>query len=92
MSLFKRDIALKDTVELMTSENYKDRFKAEMLQLECRIKKLNDLVEKYGAGKLKFKPNCPYDLLKSQLVAMNMYYATLEKRAEIEHIFDEKAE
>ena len=31
---------LKDTIELMTSEDYKERFKAEYLQLKIRIEGL----------------------------------------------------
>ena len=32
---------LKDTVNLMMSDDYKERFKAEYHQLKCRLEKLN---------------------------------------------------
>ena len=34
---------LKDTIELMTSENYKDRFKAEYWQTKIRYDKLHKI-------------------------------------------------
>ena len=37
---------LKDTIELMQSEDYKDRFKAEYFQLKIRYDKLKAMLEK----------------------------------------------
>lgn len=37
--------SLNETVELMTSSDYKDRFKAEYYQLEYRYKKLKKMMD-----------------------------------------------
>lgn len=50
---------LEETVELMLSNDYKDRFKAEYWQLKIRTIKLNDMVNKFYSGDLDFKPSCP---------------------------------
>lgn len=39
------DMELKDTVKLMESKDYIDRFKAEYLQLKIRISKLRNHIE-----------------------------------------------
>ena len=41
---------LKDTVELMNSADYKERFKAEYLQTKIRYDKLHKLIIKMEAG------------------------------------------
>ena len=79
-------IDLKDTTEIMLSDDYKDRFRAEYLQTKIRYEKLHKMVVKYEAGTLNFKPNCSIDLLKAQKKAMGEYLYCLELRAEIEHI------
>ena len=45
---------LKDTIELMNSSDYKDRFKAEYYQLKIRYTKLHVMLVKLEAGKLDF--------------------------------------
>ena len=77
---------LERLIELMKSEDYKDRFRAEYYQLEDRIDKLANMLEKYKAGTLNFTPSCSYELLNSQLKAMNEYLKYLMIRAEIEGI------
>ena len=77
---------LKDTVKLMTSLNYKDRFKAEYYQLETRLNKLNNMIERYKADKLDFKPNCSLEILQEQSKAMDDYLTLLKVRAELEGI------
>ena len=77
---------LERLIELMKSEDYKDRFRAEYYQLEDRIDKLANMLEKYKAGTLDFTPSCSYELLNSQLKAMNEYLLYLTIRAEIEGI------
>ena len=77
---------LERIIELMKSEDYKDRFKAEYYQLEDRATKLSNMLEKYKAGTLNFTPSCSYELLNSQLKAMNEYLQYLIIRAEIEGI------
>lgn len=77
---------LERLIELMKSEDYKDRFRAEYYQLEDRIDKLANMLEKYKAGTLNFTPSCSYELLSYQLQTMNAYKRVLEERAEIEGI------
>lgn len=77
---------LKETVEMMNSDNYKERFKAEYYQLKIRKEKLEAMLEKYRNGTLEFTPNCSYDLLHTQLVYMECYMNVLEERAKVENI------
>ena len=72
---------LKDTVELMNSEDYKERFKAEYLQAKIRYDKLDAMTVKYEAGTLNFTPSCPLELLKEQKKYMGNYIRTLRIRA-----------
>lgn len=82
----KNNIELKDTVLLMNSENYKDRFKAEYYQTKIRYEKLHTLIKKYDANTLEFEISCPIDLLKHQKSIMGQYLYDLEVRAEMEKI------
>ncbi len=77
---------LNETIELMTSADYKDRFKAEYWQTKIRHDKLAVMIEKYNAGKLDFEPTCPMDILATQLTWMGMYLSILGIRAEMEGI------
>lgn len=77
---------LNDTIELMSSSDYKERFKAEYLQTKIRYDKLHRMIVKYEAKTLDFEPSCPIELLKSQASAMGNYLYALEVRAEIEKI------
>lgn len=77
---------LKDTVELMNSADYKERFVAEYYQTKIRYNKLHNMVVKYEAGTLSFTPSCSLELLKEQKSAMGKYLYCLEVRAEIENI------
>ena len=77
---------LKDTIELMNSADYKERFKAEYLQTKIRYEKLHKTCIKYEAGTLNFEPKCSLELLKEQKSYMGNYLRTLELRAEIEGI------
>ena len=77
---------LLDTVEMMSSGDYKERFKAEYLQTKIRYEKLHRTIVKYEAGTLNFEPNCSLELLKKQASSMGGYLYTLEVRAEIEQI------
>lgn len=77
---------LNETVALMNSTDYKERFKGEYLQLEIRIDGLDKMLNKYEKGTLGFTPSCSYDLLNGQYKAMCLYASYLEERAEIENI------
>lgn len=76
--------SLKDTVELMTSEDYEDDFKAEYYQLRYRYFKLKSIVDNWD--ELAVEPKCPRDVLLDQVVYMQRYLIQLEYRAEIEGI------
>ena len=77
---------LKDTIELMNSKDYKERFRAEYLQAKIRYDKLDAMTVKYEAGTLNFTPSCSLELLKEQKKHMGNYIRTLKLRAEIEDI------
>lgn len=77
---------LNETVELMNSLDYKERFMAEYLQASIRYDKLFKMVIKYKAGTLNFVPSCSLELLTEQLRAMGNYIMLLETRAEVEGI------
>ena len=76
----------KDTIEMMQSEDFKERFKAEYWQTKIRYQKLHKTIIKFEAGTLNFTPSCPIDLLKEQKATMGMYLYILEVRAEMEGI------
>lgn len=76
----------KETVELMLSEDYKERFNAEYYQTKIRYEKLHKTIVKYEAKTLDFEPSCDIALLKSQASNMGQYLYCLEVRAEIEGI------
>lgn len=77
---------LKETIEMMVSSDYKERFKAEYKQLIIRRNGLSNMLKKYKAGTLPFTPSCSYDLLNGQLKSMELYASYLEDRAEVEGI------
>lgn len=77
---------LAETIELMQSEDFKERFKAEYWQVKIRAKKLHDMLVKYEAGTLPFTPSCSLELLKKQYVVMSEYLYLLEVRAMVEGI------
>ena len=88
---------LKDTVEMMNSPDYKERFKAEYYQTKIRYEKLkafNTKIEaarqvEYTIGKYKCPMpahDCPDELLREQQSVMGNYLHILEIRAAIEGI------
>lgn len=77
---------LNETVELMNSDDYQDRFKAEYKQLSIRLQGLGRMIHMYDMGKLTFEPKCSLELLASQALSMRTYQAILEERARIENI------
>ena len=82
----KEKMELKDTVELMNSEDYRERFKAEYYQAKIRYDKLDAMTVKYEAGTLNFEPKCSLELLKEQKMHLGNYIRTLKIRSEIEGI------
>lgn len=77
---------LKDTVGLMISADYKERFRAEYWQTRIRYEKLHKIIREYCYGTLPFTPDSPIKLLREQCEAMLAYLAALEKRAKIEGV------
>lgn len=77
---------LKDTIEMMCSSDYKERFIAEWLQTRIRYKNLYKMYIKFRDGKLDFRPNCPLTIFEAQLETMERYLHILEDRAWIEKI------
>ena len=77
---------LNETIELMQSSDYKDRFRAEYYQTRIRFDKLTSMLDKYQLGTLSFEPSCPIDLLEEQRKYMLQYLRCLVIRAEIEGI------
>ena len=77
---------LNDTISLMQSVDYKERFLAEYYQTKIRYNKLHKMIVKYEAGTLDFEPSCSIELLPEQAKAMGEYLHRLEIRAEIENI------
>lgn len=87
---------LQETVGLMTSKDYKERFVAEYWQVKIRYEKLrafNNKIEasrrtQYECTKQVEMPthDCPSDLLLQQQSVMDDYLHLLEVRAVIEGI------
>lgn len=74
------------TAALMISEDYKDRFKAEYIQLKNRYDELKRMINNWDNGTLSFTPTCPKAVYNFQLRAMKDYLDILEIRAKIEEI------
>ena len=81
-----RPMELKDTVEMMNSEDYKERFKAEYYQTKLRYGKLKYMLERWDNKLLNFVPTCPRSTYDMQIRAMSDYIAVLEARAVMEGI------
>lgn len=77
---------LKDTMALMNSDDYKERFKAEYWQLRHRLDKLNDMLARYDKSELDFIPDTPILWLKQQAHAMQAYLDALSVRCDYENI------
>jgi hypothetical protein len=77
-------VELENTVELMCSKNYKDRFKAEYQQLAIRHDKLMYMVLNWD--NLDFTPTVPKSIYERQLKVMREYFDILNERARIEGI------
>lgn len=87
----KNNMELKETVELMNSVDYKDRFIAEYNQTKIRYEKLKNFcnkieVEEMLGKKVVTQHDCPLELLQEQQEYMRLYLSVLEKRALIENV------
>ena len=79
-------MTLKDTVEMMNSDDYKERFKAEYYQLEIRVNGLKKMLDKWDNGELDFAPTCPRNTYNNQFEYMVNYMTVLADRASMEGI------
>ena len=77
---------LRDTIEMMNSEDYKERFKAEYYQVVIRYQKLKSMLDKWDNDQLEFTPTCPRSTYNVQIAAMTDYIAVLEARAVMEGV------
>ena len=77
---------LSETITMMNSSDYKERFRAEYFQLQNRIDGLDKMLDGYRQGKLKYDPKCTIKLLDGQMNAMKIYKTHLEEIAKIEKI------
>ena len=68
------------------TNNYKQRFINEYVELKDRYNKLHKMLIKYDAGKLEFTPTCPINILREQESTMLKYLNILETRAIIEGV------
>lgn len=77
---------LAKTCEGMVSPDYKERFKAEYIQLKNRLEGLKRMLDAWDNGTLDFTPTCSRDLYDIQESAMRMYLDVLKRRAIIEEV------
>lgn len=86
MADMKSVTELAETVEMMNSADYKERFKAEYAQVVIRYQKLKVMLDKWDNGELNFNPTCPRSTYNMQIKAMTDYIAVLEARAVMEGV------
>lgn len=67
---------LKDTVERMLSDDYKERLIAEYQQLGIRLEKLKEAIFQYGMGNVNWTSE-EYTLYQKQFDAMHQYQLAL---------------
>ena len=77
---------LRDTIEMMNSGDYKERFKAEYYQVVIRVNGLKNMLDKWDSDQLEFAPTCPRSTYNMQIVAMTDYITVLEARAVMEGV------
>lgn len=76
---------LKNTIDGMLSEDYRERFKAEYWQVKIRYEKLKTFITRIK-GDEPPKHDCPLFVLEEQLHYMGYYMRILEDRAALEKI------
>ena len=79
-------LELKDTIEDMLSDDYRERFIAEYNQVKIRLRKLEDIISLYCKKELDFTLATPIDMLVRQKLFMFRYMKILEDRARYEGI------
>ena len=68
---------LSETVEMMNSADYKERFRAEYFQLKIRVNGLKNMLDKWDKGELDFTPTCPREIYNDQMKYMMNYMTVL---------------
>jgi hypothetical protein len=89
--MIKDLVTLSDTVALMNSADYRDRFVAEYIQTAIRHEKLRAFVTRIESAEIwctadKPEHDCPLAILHEQQGAMGRYLHLLEVRAVMEDI------
>jgi len=88
--MMRKFSTLSETVELMNSESYKNRFIGEYHQTKIRYEKLKDFCNRIEAARVSCmeepKHDCSLELLREQQRIMERYLHIMEIRAIIEEI------
>ena len=77
---------LQKSIQLMISEDYKDRFKAEYIQLKNRYDNLSKMIDNWDKNKLSFTPTCPREIYTMHIESMKKYLDILIIRTKLENI------
>lgn len=77
---------LQKSAELMLSADYKERFVAEYMQIDNRLRGLKKMLNSWDEGTLTFTPACPRETYAFQVAHMQGYRDILVVRAKIEGI------
>ena len=77
---------LKNSVSYMLSEDYKERFKGEYMQLKNRYENLSRMLNNWDKRNLNFTPTCPREIYTIQVKGMKKYLDALIIRAKLENI------
>ena len=77
---------LAKSCEGMVSPDYKERFKAEYLQLKNRLNGLKRMLDAWDKGTLTFTPTCPRNIYDEQIKGMEQYLNVLTVRAAMENV------
>lgn len=78
--------ALVDSALLMTSKDFKERFRAEYIQAVVRFNKILAFLRQWDEGQLDYEPSCPRSTYNLQVEFMSKYIGILETGAKIEGI------
>ena len=75
---------LNETVPMMVSADYKERFKAEFYQIIFRLDSLTSMLIKWENNTLDFGPKCSKETLENQVIFMKGYVDILLLRSKLE--------
>lgn len=84
--LSAKNRVLASTRDMMISPDYKERFKAEYIQLKNRFDGLKKMLDAWDDMKLDFIPPCPRSFYGEQVTYMEQYLRVLERRAKLEDV------